>query len=620
MILQSLVQYYEALCREGKIAEQGWTEVNVSFALWIDEEGKLERITSLRRPDPNNSKKMLPQRMIVPAQVDRTSKIVPRFLCDNASYFLGMDNKDEKRARECFKASQQYHHKMLDILSDKEKAVKALLLFFDSWDPTVDGVCMDFEQYKADIKNKANFVFCFNGIYLHEIGTVRNIWNKENNHYNNVEKRICLVTGRKDETQRVHQSIKGIKTQKQSEHKKGAPPSLVSFNQLAFCSYGWKQGMNAPIGRYAVMAYGTALNYLMDELSDRQYLGDTAVLCYAANGNAAYKFAFDVFFMGEESTYSERELRDMVLNLCEGKSVIFEESKLDPEMNFNILGITPNVGRLSIRFFHSGSFGRFIQNIRSHQKRMEMEKGEKNPNNLSLWMILHETYKEEKGDGKKKDTDELDEKFPSKLAGEMLRSILLDERYPTTLINALDLRIRSDHKINATRASVIKAYYMKNKNQFVPKEVLTVSLNKETNNMPYNLGRLFAVLEKIQKEVNKKKQKETSKEGEDMSQTKNSSADVTIRDKFFGSASATPASVFPHLINLTQYHLRKLNTGTRVYYEKLIGEIMETISTNEFPKILSMPERGAFQIGYYHQVQELYKKGSQVEEGGAENE
>lgn len=581
MILQSLVQYYEALCREGKIAEQGWTELKVSFALWIDEQGKLERVTSLRRPDSDNPKKMIPQRMIVPAQVKRASGIMPNFLCDNSSYILGLDNKNNGRSRKCFEASRQYHHAMLDSIADEEKAVHAMLLFFDKWNPIEDENCMILKEFSEDIMKGSNLVFCFNGEYIHEIEAVRRIWKKKYFCDESI-KQVCLITGKEEKTALLHPSIKGIKNAQSS----GA--SLVSFNAPAFCSYGWEKGMNAQTGQYASMAYGAALNDLIDKMSYRQYLGDTAVLCYAENGNLAYRSAFDVFMMGEECSYTEKDLKVMVLHLCEGKSVIFEESRLDPEMNFCVLGIAPNAARLSVRFFHRGLFGNFIQNIYSHQRRMEMEKGSENQNSFSLWRLLSETCREGAD-------------VSSMLAGEMVRSILLDERYPSTLINALDLRIRSDHKINAARASLIKAYYMKNENQFVPKEVLTVSLNKETDNMPYNLGRLFAVLEKIQ-------------------QAANPNINATIRDKFFGSASATPASVFPHLIDFSQNHLRKLNTGTRIYYEKLIGEIMGKISSNEFPRIFSMPERGAFQIGYYHQVQELYKKGSPVGEGGKENE
>ncbi len=130
--------------------------------------------------------------------------------------------------------------------------------------------------------------------------------------------------------------------------------------------------------------------------------------------------------------------------------------------------------------------------------------------------------------------------------------------------------------------AIIKAYYLKNTNPDVPKEVLTVSLNKESTNVPYQLGRLFCVLEAIQLAANP-------------------GINSTIKDKYFNSASATPAVVFPVLVNLAQKHLKKIGGGLQGMFEKQLGEIFDKLSEN-YPQRLNLPQQGAFQLGYYHQT------------------
>ena len=116
-----------------------------------------------------------------------------------------------------------------------------------------------------------------------------------------------------------------------------------------------------------------------------------------------------------------------------------------------------------------------------------------------------------------------------------------------------------------------------------------MSLDKENANIGYRLGRLFAVLEKIQIAAIK--------------------PDATIRDKFYASASATPASVFGNLIRLAGHHLSKLDSekkGLRIWFEQQIEQIMSGVV--QFPAHLSLDDQGQFAIGYYHQRQSFFEK------------
>lgn len=150
------------------------------------------------------------------------------------------------------------------------------------------------------------------------------------------------------------------------------------------------------------------------------------------------------------------------------------------------------------------------------------------------------------------------------------------------------LRIRAEREITPGRAAILKAYYLKNPNPQCPEEVLHVSLNENSTNIPYTLGRLFAVYEAVQERANP-------------------GINATIKDKYFNSAASTPATIFPILDNLCQKHLRKLDTGLRIYYDKRIA-LLKNILGETNPLRLTLPEQGSFNLGYYHQKQFIYTK------------
>lgn len=115
-----------------------------------------------------------------------------------------------------------------------------------------------------------------------------------------------------------------------------------------------------------------------------------------------------------------------------------------------------------------------------------------------------------------------------------------------------------------------------------------MQLNEESNYLPYVLGRLFAVLEGVQNAANP-------------------GINTTIKDRYFNAASATPALTFPTLVNLAQKHLAKLDEGKKIYYNKQLTSLFAKIG-EQYPARMSLPEQGAFQIGYYHETQKRFTK------------
>lgn len=577
MILQSLAKHYESLVSDGKISPLGWGELGISYAICIDDSGQLKHVICVKTEQIRGKKTVLtPQIMNVPAPAIKTANIAASFLTGNSAYILGMDNKGKKeRAKKCFEASKELHEKLLE--SSNFSSAKAVKAFFQKWNPDNASENEILKDYYEDIVSGVNLVFIYDGLYIHEYEEMRKIWQ---NYYDSPkeggEEMPCLITGKKTIVEPTHPLIKGVAGAQTS----GA--ALVSFNAPAFCSYGKEQNYNAPVSKSAAFAYTTTLNKL---LSDREHvlrIGDATVVMWTEENSDNYVDLLSSYTFGAKSNYPQNYIFEKAKNICNGKSVSFNETNLEPDMDFYILGLSPNAARLSVRFFLKNTFGNFIINVTKHYERLEIIKdGNNGFDYIPIWRLINETV-----------NPKSQKKSPSEqMSGDTLTAVLNNTRYPATLLNGLTLRIRADKVINRERAAAIKAYYLKNKNKDVPEEVLTVSLNKYSRNVPYNLGRLFSVLEAIQN-------------------TANPGLNSTIRDRYFNSASATPAVVFPVLINLAQKHLakiRKSNSNLCIFFDKQIDEIMDKLD-DVYPSRLNLPQQGTFQLGYYHQKQERFNK------------
>lgn len=573
MILQALVSYYETLAARGELPQPGWAPVKVSYVLNLDDQGDITTVVCIKEEVTRGKKKALvPQTIQLPAPVKRTAGVTANFLCDNSSYILGADKKGKpKRSLECFQASKTLHETLL--VSVEEPAARALLSFFDHWQPEKLTEHPAFaHQDMEDLLASANLIFRYRGRYLHEIPAIRQAWQDYYNNSQDSQQFPCLVTGKLAPVAQLHPSIKGIYGAQSS----GA--SLVSFNAPAFCSYDREQGLNAPTSQYAAFAYGAALNYLIATQNTR--VGDVTLLFWAESGEDAYADALKQFSFGDEDDqYKEEDLKGLMESLAEGADVEWDGTRIDPNMTFYILGISPNAARLSVRFFLRNSFGQFIRSVKAHYDRLEIVRPSFDPfDNIPVWRMLKETV----------NPNSREKKPAADMAGDTLRAILTNTPYPATLLNGVTLRIRADREMNRTRAAILKAYYLKNRNPFVPEEVLTVSLNQDSNHEAYVLGRLFSVLEAIQSDANP-------------------GIDATIRDKYFSSASATPGVVFPTLVNLAQKHLRKLDEGKKIFYDKQLTELMSKLGET-YPNRMNLPQQGAFQLGYYHQTQYRFTK------------
>ncbi len=573
MILQALTAYYQTLTRTGKLPALGWSNTKISFELLLDRDGTLQQVIDVRTPQLMGKKTVvLPKMVELPAAVKRSSGVAANFLWDNSSYILGVDSKGKpKRSEECFAACKALHEKLLG--QEDTPAARAVLGFFQSWKPAEAAKHPALAEYWEDILSGGNLLFRCEDGPVQQDPAVRWAWEQHYSAEGDGPQGTCLVTGEQGPIEAVHPAIKNVPGAQSS----GA--ALVSFNAPAFCSYGKEQNYNAPTGKYAAFAYTAALNYLLADRQSVCRMGDTTVVFWAKGGQRLYQMLYNyACFSTALDTYSVEDMRQTVKKLCAGEKVDFDETRLDPNMEFYVLGLSPNAARLSVRFFLHNTFGDFLRSIQAHHERLEIVKPAFDPHEqLPLWRLLGETVNQNSRD-----------KAPIPgMSGEVLRAILTDTPYPATLLNGVMLRVTAEHEITRGRAAILKAYYLKNPNPQIPKEVLTVALNPESTNAAYNLGRLFSVLESIQEAANP-------------------GINTTIKDKYFNSASATPSRIFPVLLDLAQKHMRKLDRGLRIHYEKQLRQISEKLG-EELPMQLSLPMKGSFQLGYYHQTQKRYE-------------
>lgn len=592
MILQSLVNYYEVLSNdeESDIPKLGYCKTKVSYAVNLSLQGEVLNIIPLKIGIAKGKKIVeVAQNMEVPEQEKKSVGIKSNFLCENAGYVFGIDNKGKpERAKECFIAFAQLHsHVLKDVNSEESKAI---INFINNWDVDKAIEHPALIPYLDEILVGVNLVFKVDGKkFAHWNKEIRQAWEKHKLNSNNTYAIQCLVTGRLSSIARLHPSIKGVKG------AQSVGGSLVSFNDRAYESYGRdkQQGLNSPVSEYATFAYTTVLNHLLADTSHKMYLGDATVVFWAESPKKIYQDFMSLYINGtanSEDTIAKdevavREVKSVFEKIAQGKEIDELSDIFAKETKFYILAISPNAARLAVRFFTSNSFGEFVKKIGEHYQDLKIEKQYlTEPDNFSIWKLLNETVSPKSND-----------KAASPLiAGTTLKAIITGAEYPASLYNAIMLRIKAEKDINYYKASIIKAYLLR-KSKIRFKEELKMSLNEQSEEKAYIFGRLFAILEKAQTDASP-------------------GINTTIKDRYFTSACATPAAVFPILLRLSQHHISKAEYG--YINNKKIASILEKLDVENkpFPSNLSLEEQGIFILGYYHQRNALYQKNTKKSE------
>jgi CRISPR-associated protein Csd1 len=572
MILHALKGYYDrkAADSESGIAPQGWEWKEIPFIVVLGNTGAFIQIEDTREGEGTKKRG---KRFLVPQSVKKTSGIAANLLWDSANYVFGIDENKGKEQKNAFVSRIE---KELPE-STKKQAVLEFLT-------KLDIASLEKSEYWNEIcETRPTVSFRFDGeskLYCETAEIKRRLAIQSE-----TPDGLCLVTGDQDTISRTHTAIKGVR---------GAQPTganIVSFQvKSGYDSYGKTQGYNAPVGNKAMFAYTTALNTLLDKNStQRIQIGDASTVFWSAT-KTQFEEDFLQFFdepPKDDPAAGTRSIKNLFDSPTTGGYI--EDTG---DETFYVLGLAPNAGRISIRFWQQGTVGEFAINIRQHFIDLEIVKPQGEPEYYSLWRLLVNTAAQDKS-----------ENIPPNIAGNFMRSILDGTPYPATLLQAVLRRIKSDteYRVKPVRAALIKAYLnrcLRACKHYDEKEVLPVALDINQPSIGYQLGRLFAVLEKIQEEANP-------------------GINATIRDRYYSAACGSPVTVFPTLMRLKNHHLAKMeNRGRVTNLEHLIGEIVGHLG--DFPVHLALFEQGKFAVGYYHQRQDLFT--SKKEEANSDSE
>lgn len=597
MILTALVHLYEELCKQGKIQAEGWGIAKVTHRILLDKEGHLCGIISARKKVQRGKKEReVPCEMCVPLPVTRSSDVKANFLCDKSSYFLAVDAKGKvQRTIQCFEAAKKLHHRVLEHCHSP--VAKAILHFFDTWGSDKAEKDSLIQENLKDITTAgSNFVFQVDGVDAIEDEEIKRSWENFQGTSQADEDSTsvagqCLITGADNQKiALLHPKIKGV------HGAQTAGANLVSFNKDkdAFCSYGGdgEQGKNAPVSERAAFAYGSALNALLADQSHTQIIGDTTIVYWSEHGISACQ-DFMMSFWGNHAGLDDHTLDTIVTHMRDGLPVDLEGVEISPDEPFYILGLAPNAGRISVRLFWRNTFRELAMNLSLHQERMKLAGPSWEKQNIPLWKTLKATVNPRaKGQA-----------ASPLMSGNLFRAVLQNTNYPESVFQNIMLRVFADQdkeaergksaiqKISHTKAAFIKAYLLKNGKKHWEGN-LQMALNENCNDVSYVLGRMFSLLENIQ-------------------QSANPMINTTIKERYFNSACATPAFVFPILLKLANTHLSKLDERKAVYFKKRMGVLMDKIIMPEegipFPARLTLEEQGAFVLGYYQETQARYK-------------
>jgi len=325
----------------------------------------------------------------------------------------------------------------------------------------------------------------------------------------------------------------------------------------------------------AAEAYVTALNWLLERPAGSKRfhrygvrVGETAVTVYWAGEDTEAVDAFAALWTSPD----EKDVEAFYQAPFQG----LEPAELD-DTAFFALSLGGNAARLVVRDWIESTIGKVKVSMRQYFADLALGTGECRP--LAIWQLLKAVDLPGAAS------------LPPDLGTRIYHSSVTGSGLPRELLrHALSrLRVPSDNEMNAPalfhqRVALIKAVLcgLARHHPYLSNLEVQVALDENKTDTAYVLGRLFAVIEWIQ----------AAAQGD---------LNKTIRDRFFGAASTTPAAIFGQLFKLSTHHEAKVGGGLRHLFDERKRHIMRALEAAPLPRHLSLEHQGLFAIGYYHE-------------------
>lgn len=602
MILRAL---YDLAQQEGLAEDLDYEPAQIRYVLMLGPGGSSATIQDRAELVPAEGKKKAEIRkptIPVPRRSGRTSGDCAAFLVDKADYIFGWDPTGKTSPEKAAKRQALYRELLETALakqdqgSQEAKALQALLTFTgQDLETRVQPLRTAMEACSSE-KDKKELASAFFSVEyslagptpLHLLAGIQKFWRTTRVATVATTTR-CLVTGNTCVPVKKHDTLKGIAIGDTLGTR------LISFNPpttgSSFSSFGFKGNENASIGRNTAEAIASSLNRLLSRtpaksdgtaLSRRNVrLSADTVALFWADDNA------DVDWF-EQFTEDPDAVEALLLAPQTGHKPAIE----DPSA-FHMLILSGAQGRAMVRAYGCRTTAAVAQEVRRYLSQVRILRPYKGEGVYPLRVYLRSlaTLGDEKN-------------LPPQLAGDLYMAILEGRAFPRIVLDAALRRARLEaprmndsdprkraeaNEAFAARCGLIRAYFHRIPQN--PKEV-SVSLDSECRETGYVLGRLFAVLDKAQSLAIP-------------------GANATIVDRFYGTASTAPASVFPTLLRKGQQHFGKLRGDKeRPWALKLVdkpfSQITELIEAVPFPKTLDLDSQGLFALGFHHQRQAFF--------------
>lgn len=596
MILQALVDYYERkrALDPGAVAAEGWELREIAFFLDVAQDGTATLV------DRRSIERKRGELLLVPAAEIRSGTDAwkqPNLLWDHMGFVLGLQKRrpdgspdPADKPDKVAKQHRAFKARIADLAREHPDScgLAVVMRFYERF---------EIEQLRpSDLRDAMlagqglNLTFRLQGEIepvCHErwVAEVHSTPDPDTAQSSGaIVQAQCLITGAVSPIARLHPKVSFVT-------KKPSPLVAANTNEApAYSSYGKAQAMNGPVSQSAASRYSLALNSLLRRNSpNRIQIGDATTVIWADRDDALPAEFAQLF--GDDPDAHVANVRRRLDGVRSG-SLGADDSGL----RFFILGLAPNASRIAVRLWLHERFEVLAPRVLLHFDDLRIVGSRPDaPATPSMFRLLSALAPQGKVD-----------KIP-RLAGEWLRAILEGTPYPATLLNAAVNRCRAEQaakdsrsgkplqNVTFERAAILKACINRSHRarhalpadfQYIHEE-----LDVNQDHPAYRLGRLFAVLERIQSPGPK------------------ASINATIRDRYYGAASSTPVTVFPTLLRLKNAHLKKLSDGQVTYFEKLIGEVcgsLEQPRLADFPRQLDLHAQGLFALGYYHQRQSFF--------------
>lgn len=585
MLIQALCAYYDLLAEAGEVTPSGYSKEGIHYLVHLTKAGEIAGISNYQKTNENvgekGKQKLIPREEQMPERTEK-SGIDANIVEHRPLYLFGLNQEGERLTPEDKTGKAKKSHMLLvesnlDFLEGLDSPViNAYRGFLENWRPEQEtenpyllGLGKDYA--------KSKYIFCVEGrpdLLLHHDPLLKAKWEKKRKEKAAAKEAViaqCAITGQQEAVARIHSKIKGV------AGGLATGSVLIGFNNPSECSYGRAQSYNSNISEAAMKKYTEALNYLLSSDRHKTLVDDVTVIFWAMDSSEKSEMLFqDMLFGGNQDTLQAEQTELMLQSLLEEvkKGTLTPKAlaalqNIDPDTDFYMLGLKPNASRLALKFIYHRKAADILYNVAKFQEDMLVSEASRA---IRVYQIKRELVSP-------KSTDK---KVNSSMMAKLFEAIIYNRKCPQSLFSTIVKRIQTDasdenNYFNSVRAGILKTCI--NRSNKKKEEQITMGLNEENHNQAYVCGRLFAILEKLQRDA---------------------SGDLnrTIKHTYFAAASVNPALVFPKLIRLAQNHLNKSKYSN--FFNDQIAEVMDKLQ-DKFPDRLSLQEQGMFELGYYQQ-------------------